>query len=540
MLREHLESYFSPSLRDCYQVIKLLPPPDEVQIEQDKTTLVIVRPGGQANQLPISADWQAWWNQQPYKNRVLFLTGSRDTFQKVLDAARQMRALQSIDDELKSENTPSNDPQWRALDVLRDRVGLQFTAALKEAFDQIVYPSINTALRATGIDLAFAGNQNGEATIRKTLEGAQKFTTKIDDDSFRSRAEARLFGSAETKVVLWSDFKRAAAVNTNWPLHKVSALDDLKADCVRRDLWREEGNHIRRGPFPPPVPDVSIRELSVQEEGNGYTYLKIEPLHAPAVVYETGDAEPTAASSPVPTPARFEATGLSYRFLAVDPNDCARLSAVKEWTAKLRLKYQLHHRGDHYEVELLVLPKVGGIVIRYTTDGSAPTTTAAATYNGVFRVPANCRLVCAIAVADAYDLTSETLRIPIPQPGETEVRPAIDPVQPARWTQQTKLDDAGAVWDVIQRLEQTSGVRAHDIGLTAESRDGQQIVDYSGALEGGYEGASLKSVAERLQDLVGGDSLRMTVGALAFPTGQALLDWLKATQQPFDATKVIQ
>jgi hypothetical protein len=182
MLREHLESYFSASLRDCYQVTKVLPPPDEVQVEQDKTTLVIVRPGGRANQLPISADWQQWWNQQPYKNRVLFLTGSRDTFQKVLDAARQMRALQSIDDELNSENTPSNDPQWRALDVLRDRVGLQFTSALKEAFDQIVYPSINTALRATGIDLAFAGNQNGEATIRRTLEGAQKFTTKIDDD----------------------------------------------------------------------------------------------------------------------------------------------------------------------------------------------------------------------------------------------------------------------------------------------------------------------------------------------------------------------
>ena len=258
MLREHLEAYFSPSLRDCYQTIKVLPPPDEVQIEQEKTTLVIVRPGGQANQLPISADWQNWWAQQQYKNRVMFLTGSRDTFQKVLDTARQSRALQSIEDELKSESTPSDDPQWRALDALRDRVALQFTSSLKEAFDQIVYPSINSALRATGTDLSFAGNQNGEATIRNTLEGAQKFTTKIDDDSFRSRAEARLFGSEGTKVVLWADFKRAAAVNTNWPLHKLSALDDLKAECLRRGQWREEGNHIRRGPFPPPMPEVVI------------------------------------------------------------------------------------------------------------------------------------------------------------------------------------------------------------------------------------------------------------------------------------------
>ena len=539
MLREHLDSYFSASLRDCYQVIKVLPPPDEVQVELEKTTLVIVRPGGQADQLPISADWQAWWAQQQYKNRVLFLTGSRDTFQKVLDSARQTRALQSIEDELKSENTPSDDPQWRALDALRDRVGLQFTAALKEAFDQIVYPSINSALRATGTDLAFAGNQSGEATLRHTLEGAQKFTTKIDDDSFRTRAEARLFGSADTKVVLWSDFKRAAAVNTNWPLHKLSALDDLKADCLRRGQWREEGNHVRRGPFPPPVPEVLVRELSVQEDGDGTTYLKIEPLHAPVVVFETGDAEPTRASTPVPTPTRFEATALRYRFLAFDPADMVRDSAVKEWTAKLRLKYQLHNRGDHFEVEMLALPKANSITIRYTTDGSSPTSVGTATYDGPFRVPANCRVVCAMAVASEYDLSSETIRITIPQKGGAE-RPPVDLTHPARWTQQTKLDDASAVWDIIGRLELAVGVIAHDISLTAESTDGQQNVEYSGALDSGYDAPAIKSVAQKLQEIVSDGGLRMTVGSLAFPTGQALLDWLKATNQPFNVAKVSQ
>lgn len=539
MLREHLVDYFGASLRDCYQVVKVLPPPDEVHVEQEKTTLVIVRPGGQANQLSISADWQAWWSQQQYKNRVLFLTGTRDTFQKVLDSARQTRALQSIEDELRSENTPSDDPQWRALDALRDRVGLQFTAALKEAFDQVVYPSINSALRATGIDLAFAGNQSGEATIRNTLEGAQKFTTKIEDDSFRSRAEARLFGSSETKVVLWSDFKRAAAVNTNWPLHKISALDDLKADCLRRGLWREEGNHIRRGPFPPPAPEVSIRELGIQEDGDGHTFLKIEPLHASVVVYETGDSEPTSASSPVPTPARFEATGLRYRFLAFDPANPSRVSSVKEWSAKIRLKYQLHNRGDHSEIELLALPKTNGIAIRYTTDGSSPASMGFATYDGPFRVPSNCRVVCAMAVASGFDLNSETIRISIPQPG-TDLRPPIDLTIPARWNQKTKLDDAGAVWNFIQRMGNAARVSAYDISLTAESTDGQQNIEYSGALEGGYDGGALKSVAEKLQEIVGGASLRMTIGSLGFPTGQDLLDWLKVTGQFFDPAKVSQ
>ena len=538
MLRDHLDEYFAPSLRDCYQVVKVLPPLDEVQVEQEKTTLVIVRPGGQANQLPISSDWQSWWEQQQYKNRVLFLSGSRDTFQKVLDGARQTKALQSIEDELRSEGTPSDDPQWRALDALRDRIELQFRAALKEAFDNVVYPSINTALRSSGIELAFAGNQSGEATIRKTLESAQKFTIKIDDESFQKRAEGRLFGSSETKVVLWSDFKRNAAVNTNWPLHKPSALDDLRADCVRRGLWREEGNHVRRGPFPPPAPSVEIRELSTTDDGNGITYLKVEPLHATMLVYETGDAEPTPASSPVPTPAKFEATGLRYRFRALDPASPERISPVKDWTAKLRLKHQLHNRGDHYEVELLALPKTGGIAIRYTTDGSAPTSAAAATYENVFRVPANCRIVCAIATATVQGISSEIVRIPIPQGGTDDQ--SLDPKIPVRWNHRLKLDEAGMVWDFLQKLSAAENVTAYDIGLTVESSDGQQHVEFSAANESGYRSESLKGFADRLQELVGTGSLRMTVGSLGFPTGQLLLDWLKAANQPLDISKVRQ
>ena len=538
MLREHLEQQFAAEMRDCFQVVRVLPPLDEVQVDQERTTLVVVRPGGQSNQLPISADWQAWWQQQQYKNRVLFLTGSRDTFQKVVDAARQSRALQSIEDELSQEGTPREDPQWRALDALRDRIALQFSAALKEAFDQIVYPSINNALRASGVDLAFAGNRSGEATIRQTLEGAQKFTTRIDDDAFRSKAEARLFGGHDAKVVLWADFRRNAAVNTNWPLHKTSALDDLKAESVRRGLWREEGTHVRRGPFLPPTPTVEVRELSADDEGDGHTYLKIEPLHAPAVVFEPGDAEPTPASSPVPMPARFEASALRYRFLAHDPADLTRLSPIKEWNAKIRLKYQLHHRGDHFEVELKALPKAGGIEIRYTSDSTAPASASAAKYGGLFRVPSGSRVVRAIATSAAFGLSSEAITIPIPQPGADD--PRLDPVAAARWIQRVKLDDTGAVWDFIQRLHDAATVTAYDVDLTAESADGLQRADFAGAIDGGYASASLKSTSEKLQDVVGGGKLRMSIGSLGFATGQALLDWLKATSQPFDMSKVRQ
>ncbi len=538
MLRDRLAKEFAPSLRDCYQDVAVLPPPDEVQVDQERTTLVIVRPGGQANGLPISSDWQAWWDQQQYKNRVLFLSGSRDTYQKVIDGARQTRALQSIEEDLKADKTPSDDPQWRALDGLRDRVALQFNSALKEAFDQIVYPSINNALRASGIDLAFAGNQSGEGTIRKTLEGAQKFTTKTDDDAFRTKAEARLFGSSDTKVVLWSDFKRAAAVNTTWPLHRPSALDELKAEALRRDLWREEGNHVRRGPFPPPEPDVVIRVLSVDDENDGRTYLKIEPLHAPAVVYETGDAEPTQSSSPVPTPSRFEATGLRYRFRAVDPDDTARISGVREWKPQLRLKYQLHTRDDHYELEFKAFPKANGIQIRYTTDGSSPTSAGNAAYDGPIRVPAGCRVVCAVAVANAYDLYSEQIRVPIPQPGE-ETR-TVDPKIPAKLKLQQKFDDNGAVWNFIEQLGKAPGVTVNDISLTAESANGQQHVEFMGSADAGYDASALKALADRLVETAGEGPLRMQVSTFNFATGQGLLDWLRANRLPFEQHRVTQ
>lgn len=80
------------------------------------------------------------------------------------------------------------------------------------------------------------------------------------------------------------------------------------------------------------------------------------------------------------------------------------------------------------------------------------------------------------------------------------------------------------MWDCLQQLEKTAGISAYDISLTAESSDGRQNLDYSGALDGGYDAGALKSVAEKLQEIVGGGSLRMTIGSLGFPTGQTLLD----------------
>ena len=112
--------------------------------------------------------------------------------------------------------------------------------------------------------------------------------------------------------------------------------------------------------------------------------------------------------------------------------------------------------------------------------------------------------------------------------------------QPARPALPTKRDDASAVWDFIQRLDEAATVVAFGLDITAEGCNGQQHVDFDGTLEVGYTAAGVKLAVDKLQDIAGAGSLRMTVGALGFASGQALLDWLKATNQPFDAAKVEQ
>jgi hypothetical protein len=295
---------------------------------------------------------------------------------------------------------------------------------------------------------------------------------------------------------------------------------------------------VRKGPFPPATPSIEIREGARDEDGDGRTYLQLIPLHCDRIAFESGDSKPTTASSPVPTFSKFEAKGLQYKFLAFDSENPERQSEVKTWTATLRLRKQLVDRGDHYEVELLAFPKANGVSIHYTTDGSSPIGTNAAVYDGPLRVPANCRKVCAVAQAPVYSLTSQAIVQDIPKRGE-EAR-TIDPTRPARWQKPNKLDDSGAVWDLITRLEQTVGVMAYDIQLSATSSNGEQIVDYTGSLASGYSGAEIKAVATKLQDIVQDGSLRMDIVQLSFPTGQALIDWLNVVKEPFNLSYVDQ
>lgn len=515
-LRKFLKERFEPSIKDLYQKVELLPALDEVQLELDRVCLVVSEPSGAYNNLALAREWQEWWSQQTFKNRVVFLTGSKMVMTNVKDAARQYRALQSIEEELVAENTPATDPQWKALDTLKDRILFQFTSALTQAFDTLVYPHTNNALRQSAIILEFKGNAwKGEDIIRKTLADAQKFTADVTADVFRQKCEQRLFVSNPSQ---WAEVKRQAATNTLWQFHRPDALDTLKAESIRRDYWREEGTYVRKGPFP--KPETSVRPVFLSRDSNGVGWLKIEALHGDRVYYEAGSSLPTEASSKVSDFQRFQAKGLRYNFLCVDSRGEHPTGEPVEWVGEPELKY-----GFDPATRKVTLKSLPDGSISYTTDGRSPE--YGASYDAPFTAPEACTVV--LAVTDVEGIKSKTLKVPIPKgTGGGGGLFEIDPHKPCMWSHRHKLDDSGATWKFIEEMAKHI-VTAFDTIIKVENGTGDQTIEYLGSRAEGYTSENLRELCDALQQLVGPGTVRLECARTRFASGQALLDWYKET-----------
>jgi hypothetical protein len=126
-LRERLAELFKPETGYCYQKVQALPAVDEIDVTQDKTVLVIANPhpGG------LNPDLATLYDNVDFKNRICFLTGQR-SFDSLLNAAKELKAIRHIIDELKSEGAPDNDPQLVQARDLLDRIQNQFRSALRE------------------------------------------------------------------------------------------------------------------------------------------------------------------------------------------------------------------------------------------------------------------------------------------------------------------------------------------------------------------------------------------------------------------------
>jgi hypothetical protein len=111
-IRKILSVKFAPELKDCYQEVEVFPAIDEIELKQDKITLILFEPN--SNRVGLQKDLEEFYNNVRYKNRVMFLTGQRNSMENLLDVSKQLKAIQSIIYRMKHEDKVSeNDTQYQ-------------------------------------------------------------------------------------------------------------------------------------------------------------------------------------------------------------------------------------------------------------------------------------------------------------------------------------------------------------------------------------------------------------------------------------------
>ncbi|NLC67598.1 MAG: DUF499 domain-containing protein, partial [Clostridiaceae bacterium] len=401
-LRSFLEEKFKPILGDCYQEIMVFPAVDEIRLCQDKILLVLFEPYTVGSGL--HPDLQKFYENERYKNRIMLLSGTKSTMEKLYHAAKEHRAINQIIARMEADKTPANDPQYQKALGKRDRIKLELLQAARETFMQLYYPA-KTGLLKADFFMEFTGNDyNGEKQIRDVLLNREKFTLDVTGDNFRKKCEDRLFTQKEMR---WNDIKERAATNPAWQWHIPGALDALRDDMLKKGIWREHGGYIEKPPFPKPRTGVLVQELR-RDDMTGEVTLKIVPQYGDRVYYETG-APATTASNLVENFNEFKTKELKLSFLCVDSTGEHETGDPVEWQNRITIKYRVFDRGADKVVELMPVP-AASTLIKYTTDGSNPKEYGGI-YNGEFIVPRNTTIV--LAVAEAQGIYSDTIQVKI-------------------------------------------------------------------------------------------------------------------------------
>lgn len=401
-IKKLLQEKFNPKIKDCYQEVLVFPGTDEINLKQDKITLVLFEPNTKG--AGLQKDLREFYENETYKNRVMFLTGQRNSMDILFDIAKRYKAINSIINRMKHEDKVlESDTQYLQAQDIQHKVELSLLQACRDTFVTLYYPT-KDELVSNDITMKFEENKfDAEAQIKNLLVEVSKFDKDTTSDTFRRKFEARIF---TTRQARWVDLKERVATTTAWSWHHPSALEDLKNNCIKKGLWIEQGGYLDKEP-PKPETGVLVREVHRNDE-DGVITLKLIPQNGDTIYYEiNGDA--TTASLKVSNHNEFKTNELSLSFLCVDSTGEHNRGSLEYWKNKVIIQYRIFDKDGKKHVELKTHPKAR---IKYTTDGSSPKESGGL-YDGVFEVLKGTKFVQAIAFNEELDVYSDVIQIAI-------------------------------------------------------------------------------------------------------------------------------
>lgn len=384
-LRRILEQNFSPQLKDCYELLYVLPAVDEIDLDQNKISLVIFEPYPGSILHP---DLKKFHDNISLKNRVMFLSGRRNMMERLYINSKKLKAMQQIVDNMVSEGIPATDQQYKEAGGHLDKAAQALLSTIRETFVALYFPTKN-GIEMAEFNLEFKENKfNGEEQIINRLKDSltQKYEPFSKDDHFlenlRKKCEARLF---TIKELPFSQIKERAATTISWQWYHPDQLESLRLDCLKKDKWREIGGFLVKGPFEKDPTSVTVEQTSYDEHTQEFT-LKVRGIGG-KVYYDIG-GDPTAASKEITDQVLVTAEPY-LRFICIDPTGERKTGDIAEFTGSVPIRYGQRHTPNGDVMTLVTNPKYE---IKYTTDGSEPKENGGI-YYGEFVLPEGSKYV---------------------------------------------------------------------------------------------------------------------------------------------------
>lgn len=525
-IRELLKDKFKPSVNDCYQEVLVFPSIEEIDLKKNKVTLILTEPS--LDSKGLNEDLLKFYEDAPYKNRVMFLTGQRVAMDNLIDITKSYKAIESILYKMEYEDkVDSRDSELAQAKELQVRISAKLFSNIRETFITLHFPK-KQGLVKKDFKMSFEGNHfDAEKQIKDVLLEEMKFTNEIEPSKLKSKFEARIFTQQR---MTWNHLTDRVATETSWQWHLPKALDDLKTECLRRGDWIEEGGYLDKEP-PAPATSVNVIEIN-RDNDTGEVTLKIVPTNGDLVYYEIDD-DATTASAQVKDFSAFRTKELKLSFLCVDSSGKNETGEQFKWNNQVYIQYKIFDKDGKKYMELQATSP--DVKILYSTDGSNPLNSGG-TYIDAFEIPSGTKFVQAIAVNEGKGIYSEKF--------QHEVKAddfVIDKEKPVYMEAPLMPTSTSETFKVLEGLKEVeSNIKGVDITVAEKgsSNSGFMVLSF-----GGLYIHNLDELIVQLNLLI--DKFFMdkkyevtaTINGVMFATGQAFEQWISNQKSTVDAYK---
>ena len=527
-LKKFLEENFKPTTKGCYEQLYVLPAIDEIQLDINKVSLVIFEPYPGSKLHP---ELEAFYENTPYKNRVMFLSGQRNVMEKLYQNSKRLTAIRQIMSTMEAEHVSPMDQQYKEADNQRDKATQALLQSIRETFITLYFPTKN-GIVSEDFKLEFKENAfKGEEQIIKVLKDQLKFEDYRSDDRFmeqmRNKCEDRLFTQKEMP---FSQIKERAATEVRWQWYHPNQMEDLKKDCIKRDKWREIGGYLVKGPFEKEPTTVMIEQVNYDHSTSEFT-LKVRGIRGDKVYYDIG-AEPSTASAEAPSTLVTKEPMIN--FVCIDSTGEHPKGDMKTFIGSVPIKYE---QRASVNGNILELQTHKDFEIRYTTDGSNPKENGGL-YIGEIALPKGCKYVRTMAVYKGQVVDEKDIAIS-ETAAKYELKIKDNTPLEFEWHQQKKMQDTEASYGELAKLKKLEGLFIRHFTVVLSEKDNESNYIEISTAKVPFDADNLQATVDLLRDtaFVNKDVVvEFDYKTILFVSGAQFKQWIEMNK--YDITEI--